>query len=257
MNFFFGFTTNTYETSLIIPNFTNYKHLGSNLNVCCGFIKNNKWFFEVLKNLKNDDFFVVEPSAVTNSNIFFLASDKEIQNFNKHNNLVNINHHTDTYPEFRCNLEVKKKNGGFSSYQSEYSYSMTKVKGGVVSSLLNLTQRNQKNLIIFRNIYHEPIIKKFFGYMVEKDKKKIIKKISLYTNTSNIINFDDELLEKNTYFCTKEYIGIPVYLSDLNGHLSFEHTHPPQTYINDNTKKYVSDYKNKLLSVIKYETSPN
>ena len=88
MNFFFGFTTNTYETSLIIPNFTNYKHLGSKINVCCGFIKNNKWVFEVLKDLKNDNFVVVEPSAVTNSNIFFLASYKEIQNFNKHNNLV-------------------------------------------------------------------------------------------------------------------------------------------------------------------------
>ena len=82
MNFFFGFTTNTYETSLIIPNFINYKHLGSKINVCCGFIKNNKWVFEVLKDLKNDNFFVVEPSSdVTNSDTFNLVKFQNTFNY--------------------------------------------------------------------------------------------------------------------------------------------------------------------------------
>ena len=257
MNYFFGFNNNTYRTSLTIPNFSNYKFFKKNVKLYCGYIHNSKWNFEKLENVKKDNFFNIESHNISNSNIFFLATDSQVQNNTNLNSLENFNTLTNTYPEFRCNLEVNKNNAGFSSYQSEYSFPMTKAKGSVVSSISNLTQKKQKNFLIFRNIYYKAIYKNFFGYVVNKEKRKIIKKIELYTNTSNIIEIDEEFLDRDHYFCTDEYVGIPIFLSDYDGQLSFEHTHPPQTYINGSNKKIVSNYKNKILSIINYEVSSN
>ena len=145
MNYFFGFNNNTYKTSLTIPNFSNYKFFKKNVNLYCGYIHNSKWNFEKLENAKKDNFFNIKSHLINNSNIFFLATDSQVQNKTNLNSLENFNILTNTYPEFRCNLEVNKNNAGFSSYQSEYSFPMTKIKGSVVSSIFNLTQKKHKN----------------------------------------------------------------------------------------------------------------
>jgi len=50
---------------------------------------------------------------------------------------------------------------------------------------------------------------------------------------------------------TNEYLGIPIYLSCRDKHLSFEHTHPPQEYILSNDKfKRVSEFKKEFCEII-------
>ena len=68
------------------------------------------------------------------------------------NQLENFNKFTDDDPvEFRANLKLTLKNGGCSSYQSEYSYLMTKKDGNILSPLHSLFNiRNYTSNAIIR-----------------------------------------------------------------------------------------------------------
>ena len=251
MNYFFGFSKNFFYSNLTIPKFTNYNNISPSINLYTAFIKNNKWYFDEVNCKQDKDFFYVGPELINNNNFFFLANNKEFKKQTEQNLLLDINNHTNTNPEFRCNLEINKINGGFSSYQSEYSHPMTKVKGALVTSLSLLTMKKCQNYLIFKNIYHEPKIEKFFGYVVNMKLKKVLAKIDLYSNTANIIEIKHDWIDKEIYFCTKEYTGIPIFLLDSLEHLSFEHTHPPSTYIlGSDRHKYVKIFKNKILSIL-------
>ena len=75
------------------------------------------------------------------------------------------NKFTETSPAFRANFIIKKINGGFSSYQSEYPFNMTTKNGSITSGTASLTSKNaNKNYIIFRNIFIEPIERPFIPF---------------------------------------------------------------------------------------------
>ena len=58
-------------------------------------------------------------------------------------NLMDLDNFTSTSPiAFRSNLKLELKDGGFSSYQSEYPFSMTTKKGSIVSPLSTLLNKN-------------------------------------------------------------------------------------------------------------------
>ena len=61
-----------------------------------------------------------------------------------------------------------------------------------------------------------------------------------------MVEIKKEFINKNSYIFTKNYIGIPIYLSILDGNFSFEHTHPPHTYV-------LSKKKYELVGKIKKE----
>ena len=113
-------------------------------------------------------------------NKFFLAKDVEIDNYlNKNlNNLISLNNFTNTSPiEFRSNLFVYINNKGFSSYQSEYPFNMSKKKGSIFSPLGTLLDSSaEKNILFFKNIYFEPTIEKSKLNKLDIKKKKIIEK---------------------------------------------------------------------------------
>ena len=98
-----------------------------------------------------------------------------------------------------------------------------------LSTLLN--NNNEKNFLIFRNIYFKPFHKSFNLYLVDTDKMKILKEIEVFTNKTNIIPIDNQYIEKKNYILSDSFLGIPIFLSVDKGHLSFEHTHPPYHYI--------------------------
>ena len=186
-----------------------------------------------------------------NEDIFILAKKNDIIKFDK-NKLLNLNNYTDTVPDFRSNLEINIKNGGFSSYQSEYPYNMIVKKGNIMSSIYSLTNIDaEENIIFFKNIYLYPIHEKFNAYIVDIKEKKILDKFEIKTNYTNKILINKNLIKPEIFLFTDKYIGIPMFVSIKDKHISFEHTHPPHSYIlSQDRYKKISELKKEINEII-------
>ena len=254
MNFFFSIKIPNFQSKLKIPTFQNEGHTRPDYNLYCLNIKNKNWNLELYSNKSINNFYTVDSSDSNNENIFFLGSNKEAQNYinNGLENLIKFNNFTSSSPAFRANLEISIDEGGFSSYQSEYPFEMANKKGSIQSSLSMLTNiDNAKNILIFKNIYKKPIQVKFKCYFVNLKYKKIIKEFFFVTNYTNFIEIENDLINEDIYFMSEDYLGIPIYLSFKNKHLSLEHTHPPHEYILSNDKfKKVAEYKKEFYEII-------
>lgn len=236
MNFFFGAILDNITCSLTIPKFTNKEKniFKNNVRLYCAEISKNIWKIHLIETEENENFFLINKNLIDNKKIFFIAKSSEIENFkNLHfKKIFSINSLTDTHPAFRANLELELLNGGFSSYQSEYPSEMVSKKGSVLSSLNSLTNKNaDKNFLIFRNIFEEPIETVFNIYFIDVEDKIILDKHKIITNQTNIIEINKALIKPNIFLFSDGYVGIPIFLSIMDGHLSLEHTHPPYHYI--------------------------
>ena len=252
MNFFFGFKYKNFSSKLTIPKFQNRKEFVAKYKLYQANIYQNKWLIEELDGSVNQEYFyTLDSELVDNRKIYLLANDNQVKKSVEHE-LLNYNSFTNTSPEYRANLQVSIMGGGFSSYQSDYPFSMTTKKGSIVSSCSSLTNKNaDQNYIIFKNIYYLPIQEKFTIYFVNIKSKKIIQRKEVYTNFTNIIKVDKELIDPNVYLFTDEFIGIPIFLSVKNDHLSFEHTHPPHSFVmGKNQFKIVSRVKDEIRKII-------
>ena len=230
MNYFFSFKNKNFFSKLTIPKFKNKSNTSEKLNLYSLTIRNNKWSHEKIKCNEDEDFFYLNNDLINNDKIFFI-SKKIITKINK-NSLEILDNYTDTEPAFRSNFYIRNMEGGFSSYQSEYPFEMTKKNGNILSPLsMLLSKNNEKNLIIFRNIYYKPINSNFEGYLVDYKKKKVLEKCLLKTNYTNLINVKKDFINDDTFFFTSQYIGIPIFLGGKNGNLSLEHTHPLHLYL--------------------------
>ena len=57
---------------------------------------------------------------------------------------------------------------------------------------------------------------------------------------------DNQLMKEEYYIFSKNFIGIPIYVSIHDNAISMEHTHPPHHYIISNDKfKIVNKLKKK------------
>ncbi len=123
------------------------------------------------------------------------------------------------------------KDKSFSSYQGEFPYQMSKVRGTFLAfdSLMRHTNKSIKTKLVFINIHSKKLFKKqVFHLNLAKSvsKEKIIS--SKYVHNSvgiiDIPAYDD--IELCIY--SKDTLGIPIFISYNNlGYLSVEHTHPP------------------------------
>ena len=166
---------------------------------------------------------------------------------------LHLNNFTKSFPEFRANLCFYNKKNSFSSYQSEYPLDMTSKKGKMLSPLKTLTNLGALNYLCFKNIYHEPIRKIFYGYIVDVYERKIVDKFELKTNYTNFIKIEKDKLNDHFFF-TKDYLGIPIFLSDDGKNLSCEHTHPPHEYLlGDDRFDKVNKLKMKIDEIINKE----
>lgn len=252
MNYFFGIKNTDFSSEIQIPTFQNRVMKEKNIQLFKSYIDNNKWKIEEIKNKKiNNDFFILKEDDIRNDYIYFLAKDKDLQNYTGAN-LENFNKFTDTSPSFRSNFKIIFKNSGFSSYQSEYPYSMVTKKGTILSSVSSIANNDaQNNYIFIKNIFTDPVSKNFDAYLVDISKKKIEEKITIKTNYTNSFKLTKSLIKPEIFLVTKDYLGIPMYVSVDNKHVSFEHTHPPHEYILSKNKfKKITDLKMEINEII-------
>ena len=255
MNFFFGFKNEFINCKLTIPKFQNSGRMDPKISLFSARPLNNSWQIKKLDARYDDNFYFVDNDLIENDKIFFLSNEKKITNnmIEMKKNLIDLDGFTNTNPiAFRSNLKLELKDGGFSSYQSDYPFSMTNKSGSIASPLSTLLNKDaDKNFIILKNIFHLPIQKNSNIYFLDLKKKKILDQQTFKSNTSNIIRVDNSLIDENTYILTEEFLGIPIYVSIKNKHMSMEHTHPPHHYILGTDKFYtVNKFKKKLLEIV-------
>ena len=259
MNFFFGIK-NEYLSSLItIPKFQNSGIYLKDYSVFEAEPNNNNWTIKKSSYEQNDNFFFIKKELIENSKIFFLSSEREINDKydNDFRKLKNLNNFTDTSPSaFRSNLRIYLKDGGFSSYQSEYPFEMTGKKGNILSSVSTLLDpMAETNYIFFKKIFNLPIREKSFLYFVDILEKVVLDKIEIQSNFVNEIIVNKDLIKKNIYIFSQKYLGIPLYVSINDKHVSFEHTHPPHHYIlSDDKFKLIKNLKMKIHEIIDQKT---
>ena len=252
MNFFYGINNKIFKSEIQIPLFQNRNFKKLNLQLFKCHPKNKKWILNEVVNKKKDDyFFILKNEDIQNNEIFFLADNTIFDKFND-KKLKNLNNFTDTSPAFRANFKIYLDTGGFSSYQSEYPYSMTTKKGTILSSINSIANPDaDRNYILLRNLYVDPIEDNFKAYLVNYKTKKIEEKYEIKTNYTNCIELNNKLIKPEIFLVTDKYLGIPMYASIKNNFLSFEHTHPPHEYIlGENKFEMVSNLKKEINEII-------
>lgn len=249
MNYFFSVNNNEYKSELTIPKFKNKSLPSSKLNLYSLIADQSRWILEEVKTDQDKEFFYLN-SNLSNDKIYFISENKDFK-FNE-SNLEVIDNFTDTEPAFRSNLLIKNQEGGFSSYQSEYPFNMTAKSGMIISSVSSIANKDaDKNYLFFRNIYYEPIEKEYEGFFINIKSRKVIKKIKIISNYSNFFEISEELINPEIFFVTKNLLGIPMYISLKNKHLSFEHTHPLHEYIlSKNRFTKVKNFKENINEII-------
>ncbi len=253
MNLFFGIKNEILSSEIQIPIFTNRhpKLLRTNLYRC--FPENNNWKINKIEKDKiEDQFYILKDNEIKDNEAYFLANENDFKNYD-YLKLKDFNNLTNTIPAYRSNLKIKLIDGGFSSYQSEYPFNMITKKGTIMSSLNSITNKDaEQNYLFFKNIYFEPIREEFDGFFVNIKSKKIIYNFKLTSNHSNFIKIEKELINPEIFFVTKNLLGIPMYISQKNKHLSFEHTHPPHEYILSKNRflkvKELKDHINEIIN---------
>jgi hypothetical protein len=232
MNFFFGISNDLFKSEIQIPIFSNRNFKKSNLKLFKSYPKNNKWILQEISNKKiSEYFFVLKNEDISSNEIFFLADETILNEFDD-KKLKNFNNFTDTDPSFRANLKIYLNQGGFSSFQSEYPYSMASKKGTILSSISSIANPDaDKNYILIRNIFKEPIEENFKVHLVNYKTKSIEEQFEIKTNYTNCIEINNKLIKPEIFLVTDKYLGVPMYVSIKNNYLSIEHTHPPHEYI--------------------------
>ena len=253
MNYFFGIKNNIFKSEIQIPIFQNRNFKKQDLNLYRAYPKNNKWILEDISKKKiNDHFYFLNHEDISSNEIFFLADETILDKFDG-KKLENFNNFTDTSPAFRANFKIYLDQGGFSSYQSEYPYSMINKKGTILSSISSIANSDaDKNYVFIKNIFEEPIEEYFNVYLINYKKKKIEEKFKVKTNYTNCIEISNKHIKPEVFLVTHEYLGIPMYVSVKNKFLSFEHTHPLHDYIlSENKFTKVTNLKNEINDIIK------
>ncbi len=253
MNFFYGINNNLFKSELQIPLFQNSNFKKSNLKLFKSYPKNNKWILQEIPNKKiiKDYFYILKNEDIKSNEIFFLADETILNEFDE-KKLKNFNNFTDTSPAFRANFKIYLNQGGFSSYQSDYPYSMITKKGTILSSISSIANSDaDKNFVLIKNIFEEPIEENFQAYLVNYKTKSIEEQFEIKTNYTNCIEISNKLIKPEIFLTTDKYLGIPMYVSVKNSFLSFEHTHPPHEYIlSENKFIKITNLKKEINEII-------
>ena len=252
MNFFYGINNDLFKSEVQIPLFRNRDLKKTNLKLFKSYPKNNKWILQEISSKKiKDYFYILKNEDICSNEIFFLADETIFNEFDD-NKLKNFNHFTDTSPAFRANFKIYLNKGGFSSYQSEYPYSLITKKGTILSSISSIANSDaDKNYVLIKNIFEEPIEENFTAYLVNYKTKSIEEKFEIKTNYTNCFEINNKLIKPEIFLTTDKYLGIPMYVSVKNQFLSFEHTHPPHEYIlSENKFIKVTNLKKEINEII-------
>jgi hypothetical protein len=252
MNFFYGINNDVFKSEIQIPLFKNRNFKKSNLKLFKCYPENNKWILQEIFSKKiNDYFYILNNKDILSNEIFFLADETIFNEFDD-KKLKNFNNFTDTSPAFRANFKIYLNQGGFSSYQSEYPYSMITKKGTILSSVSSIANSDaDKNYVLIKNIFEEPIEENFKAYLINYKTKSIEEQFQIKTNYTNCIEISNKLIKPEIFLVTDRYLGVPMYVSIKNNFLSFEHTHPLHEYIlSENKFVKVANLKKEINEII-------
>ncbi len=252
MNFFYGVNNNLLKSEIQIPIFQNRNLRKSNYKLFKTYPENKKWILKEITSKKiNDYFYILQNDDISNNEIFFLAEENIVSIFDE-NKLKKFNNFTDTSPAYRANFKIYLDQGGFSSYQSDYPYSMVTKKGSILSSISSIANAEaDKNFVLIKNIFEDPIEENFRAYLVNYKNKCIEDQFEIKTNYTNCIEINNKLIKPEIFLVTDKYVGVPMYVSTKNNFLSFEHTHPPHEYIlSDNKFVKISNLKKEINEII-------
>ena len=252
MNFFYGVNNNLLKSEIQIPIFQNRNLRKSNYKLFKTYPENKKWILKEITSKKiNDYFYILQNDDISNNEIFFLAEENIVSIFDE-NKLKKFNNFTDTSPAYRANFKIYLDQGGFSSYQSDYPYSMVSKKGSILSSISSIANAEaDKNFVLIKNIFEDPIEENFRAYLVNYKNKCIEDQFEIKTNYTNCIEINNKLIKPEIFLVTDKYVGVPMYVSTKNNFLSFEHTHPPHEYIlSDNKFVKISNLKKEINEII-------
>ena len=241
------------KCKLTVPKFTNSGEVSKGLILYSASIENENWKIEKVVSKENDYFYQLLNADLKNRVCFFYEKNNFLERVGSNNPFDCISESfTKTHPAFRSNIRIENSKGGYSSYQSEYPVSMVFKKGIIASSLSVLTNKEaEKNFLLFNNINVEPKNKLFTLYFVDIEERRIVNTRKAFTNQTNLIEIKKSVLTSNIYVCSNTYLGIPQYLSENKGHLSFEHTHPPHEYIQSKDRfRQVNEFKLALNEII-------
>jgi len=133
------------------------------------------------------------------------------------------------------------KNKSFSSFQGEYPYQMSKVKGSFLAfdSLMQDTNKDINTRVVFINLYSQKLSlkQKFHLNIANSYSKEKVGSIIYVHNSAGIIDIPvNDDMELCIY--SKDTLGIPIFISHNNlGYLSVEHSHPPSELFLKNKSK--------------------
>jgi hypothetical protein len=133
------------------------------------------------------------------------------------------------------------KGNAFSSYQGEFPYQMSRIKGTFLAFDSLMQDKNQaiRTKIVFINIHSNKLSdKKYFELIVaNSDSKEKVASKKYVHNSACIIDIQ-AIDNVDLCFYSKDTLGIPIFISYNNtGYLSVEHTHPPSEYFWNNKFK--------------------
>ena len=87
--------------------------------------------------------------------------------------------------------------------------------------------------------------------MYFKSSTKAEEKFEIQTNFTNCIELNNKLIKPEIFLITKSYLGVPMFISVKNKHISFEHTHPPHEYILSKNKfKKIKELKKEINEIV-------
>jgi len=252
LNYFFFLSGPNLDCELQIPRFRNSGKLIPEITLFEVRIGKGYWRIEEAICKCDKNFYYLESNKENKDYVYFLALPSDV-NSKQVKNLYNYNSYTQTVPDYRANLCLTNRNGGFTSYQSEYPFKMTLQRGSLISSVSTLLNKNvSSNSIFIKNIFHEPINEEYQAYLVSKKEGKVLKEYRIFSNSTNKIDLLPEDICVENYIVAKGFLGIPVYLSkNESGYMSMEHTHPPHSNIKGkNQFQLVSKLRNELLEIV-------
>ena len=255
MNFFFPIKFDNIKCQLTIPRFKNSSKNSNNKYFLYAIkIEDGKWKIFKKECIKNKDFFILEDNDLNNEENYILTNEKELNEKYKNNfiNLNTLNNFTNATPEFRCSLKIFFSGGGFSSYQSEYPFRMTNKSGSVLSPIYTLLNHSaDENYICFKNINTNPANEIYKLFILDAKNKDVLDEHIIYSNKLNIIKINKKFIQSNIYIYSEKILGIPIYISIKDKHISMEHTHPPHVYLwGDEKFNLIQNLKKNINEII-------
>ena len=131
-----------------------------------------------------------------------------------------------------------QKGSAFSSYQGEFPYQMSRIKGSFLTfdPLIKSQNASTKTKMILINVHSSRLNEKeIFKLNVANSLTKEILQTKNYVHNSACIIDIKSINNEELCFYSKNTLGIPIFLSyDDCAYLSVEHNHPPSEYFYNN-----------------------